>query len=96
MSKIEFQGGGTFEAMYAAQHFLKENGYDYGSTCAMMPVAVVKGHYHEDYDLPEKWKNFTAKQKKSVHGTITGDMREGPVTVTFFDGFKPEHTVVLI
>jgi hypothetical protein len=92
MNKIEFQGGGTFEAMYAAQAYLTENGYEYGSTCRHEPVAVMKG----DYDLPQKWKNFTAKEKKSVHGTMTGDMREGPVTITFYDGFKPEHTVALI
>ena len=79
----EFKVEGTFQSMYAAQSFLKENGYDYGSSCAMMPTAVMKGDYYS-YDLPHKWKNFTNEQKKNVHGVITGEQRNGPVFVKLF------------
>ncbi len=80
----EFKAEGTFQSMYAAQRWLKENGYDYGSNSATQPTAVMKGNYY-DYNLPHKMKNFTAKQKNSVHGIITGDMREGPVFVTIYE-----------
>ena len=79
----EFKVEGTFQSMYAAHSFLKENGYDYGSSCAMMPTAIMKGDYYS-YDLPHKWKNFTNAQKKSVHGVITGELRNGPVFVKLF------------
>lgn len=79
----EFKEEGTFESMYAAQRWLKENGYDYGSSSACEPTAVMKGNYY-DYGLPHKMKNFTAKEKASVHGIITGDMREGSVFVTLY------------
>lgn len=74
---------GTFEAMYAAQAWIKSKGYDYGSTCARMPVAVMKGDYYS-YGLPHKWKNFSKFQKNNVHGQMVGEMREGPVTVYLF------------
>ena len=78
-----FKVPGTFQSMYAAQRWVKENGYSYGSTSAMQPTAVMKGDYYS-YILPEKMKNFTAKEKASVHGIIFGDMREGPVTVHIY------------
>lgn len=78
-----FKVEGTFESMWAAHKWLKEKGYDFGSTCALMPTAVMKGDYYS-YDLPHKWKNFTNKQKNSVHGIIKGCMREGPVTVEIY------------
>jgi hypothetical protein len=84
IEKAEFKEPGTFQSMYAAYSWLKEKGYDYGSTCAMLPTAVMKGNYYS-YDLPNKMKNFSSKQKKSVHGLITGDMREGPVFVYLFE-----------
>lgn len=80
----EFKAEGDFVSMYLAHAWLKERGYDYGSTSATFPVAVMKGDYN-DYDLPWKWKNFTAKQMNMVHGTITGNMRNGPVVVTLYD-----------
>lgn len=79
----EFKVDGTFQSMYAAQAWLKENGYDYGSTCAMSPTAIVKGEY-ESYDLPQKWKNFSYVEKNMVHGVMVGDNREGPVFVRIF------------
>lgn len=78
-----FKVDGTFQSMYAAHSWLREQGYDYGSTSAIEPTAVMKGDYYS-YNLPHKMKNFTAKQKREVHGIIFGDMREGPVTVYLY------------
>lgn len=80
----KFDVPGTFESMYAAQGWLTEKGYGYGSSSCGYPVAVMKGSYY-DYDLPEKMKNFTAKETASVHGIITGELRYGPVTVHLYE-----------
>lgn len=79
-----FNEKGTFKAMYAAQSWLRSKGYDYGSTSAIEPTAVMKGDYYS-YGLPHKMKNFSAKDKASIHGIITGEMREGPVTVKLYN-----------
>ncbi|MDF2189303.1 hypothetical protein [Paraflavitalea sp. CAU 1676] len=86
----EFLVPGTFKSMYAAQAWLKQNGYDYGSTSAMDPTPVVKGEYG-NYDLPQKWKNFTRADELTVHGAITGNMRDGPVTVHIFQEKQPNN-----
>lgn len=80
----EFYVPGTFESMYAAQKYVHDLGYNYGSTCAMKPLAFVKG----EYNLPQKWKNMSKDERNSVDGIIIGDMREGPVTVYFL---KPKE-----
>lgn len=84
----EFKEQGTFKSMYAAMRWLKENGYEYGSTCkdrtygGNMPVAIQKG----EYDLPQKWINFDIEDKKSVDGVIvSNDFREGSVIVLIFE-----------
>jgi len=77
-----FKEEGTFESFYAAENWLNKNGYSYGSMCYPQPIAVVKG----EYNLPEKWKNFSAAQKSLVDGIITSDdFREGEVTVILYN-----------
>jgi len=45
-------------------------------------VAIVKG----EYDLPEKWKNMTVDQRRSVDGVIISyDYRNGPVEVIIYE-----------
>jgi len=83
----KFKVKGTFESMYAAEKWLSDNGFSCGSGSAMQPTAIMKGDYYE-YELPHKWKNFTAKQKNSVHGVMTGDFREGYVFVRIFVELK--------
>lgn len=47
-----FSETGTFQALYAAQVWLAQNGYSYGSSCVLMPVLKV------DF-LIAKWNNLT-------------------------------------
>ena len=89
-----FQVKGDFKSMYAAQHWIKEQGYDYGSSSGMQPVAVMKGDYYS-YGLPHKWKNFTVKQINSVHGIMTGDHRDGPVTVIIYETLTPLDSSII-
>lgn len=83
IEQATFQVKGTFQSMYAAHEWLLDRGYDWGSSSAMKPTGVIKGDYVAS-GLPQKWKNFSKTQEKEVHGAITGDMREGPVTVYLF------------
>jgi len=77
---VSFKNEGTFEAYYAAQKWIREKGYHQGSTCVCSPVAITRG----PYNLPQKWRNMTTKQRKSVDGVIEGEIREGPVRIIMF------------
>lgn len=77
-----FKEEGTFQGMYAAQKWLHDEGYSYGSTTRHSdPVAIRKG----EYDLPQKWHNFSALGRQSVDGIMTSnDWREGEVKVIIY------------
>jgi hypothetical protein len=70
-----------FAAYHAAEKWLKENGYSYGSMCSPEPTAIMKGDIHI-----AKWRNLSAKERAEVHGKITteSDFRNGPIIVTIF------------
>ena len=71
-----FNDIGTFQALYAAQNWLEENGYSYGSSCVMRPIPVLKGEF-----VIAKWKNLTKAEVAALDGSIDGDLRNGPITV---------------
>jgi hypothetical protein len=73
-----------FDALYQAQSYLNNLGYEYGSLAVTSSpnVAVRKG----EYDLPEKWRNLDKKEIASIDGVIRSlDYREGQVTVMLFN-----------
>lgn len=77
MFEKTFNQIGTFKAWYAAETWLSENGYSYGSTCAVSPyVGVLKGEY-----CIAKWRNLTSTEKEELDGVVTGNFREGPVVI---------------
>ncbi|MEB0008660.1 hypothetical protein QN412_02910 [Pseudomonas sp. RTB3] len=71
-----FSEPGTFEALYAAQKWLTQNGYSFGPGCAMKPIPILKGDF-----VIAKWKNLTKGEIAGLDGKLDGNMREGPVTV---------------
>lgn len=77
-----FKVPGTWQSMWAAQAWLKDNGYNYGSSCAVhKEIAITKG----EYDLPQKWKNFNKLEKSLVDGVmVSNDYREGEVKIYLF------------
>jgi hypothetical protein len=81
VKEIEFIDKGTFEAYRKACNYLTENGFNYGSTCALEPMGFMK----REWNCPWKWKNMTPKQRNSVDGVVVGDLREGPVKLIFFN-----------
>ena len=80
--EYKFKENGTFQSYYAATKWLSENGFNYGSMCRDMPIAITK----RQYDLPEKYKNFKKSDLKFVDGWIlSSDFREGEVVVRIFE-----------
>jgi len=71
-----FEQPGTFQAFYAAQQWLTKHGYSFGPTCRGQPVGILKGDF-----IIAKWRNLTDQEIEQLDGCLTGDMREGPVTV---------------
>ncbi len=76
-----FNNPGTFQASYAAEAWLKENGYSVGTMCGKLPRGILKGDIHI-----AKWKNLTGPERKACCGTMFGDMRNGPVHVEIKGG----------
>lgn len=70
-----------FGNYYDACKYLKDSGYSYGSMCGNRPIAIKKG----EYDLPQKWKNFTTYGKSQIDGVMVGEFRNGVVNVFLFD-----------
>ena len=75
-----FEIEGDFQSHWAAERWLTENGYSYGSSCIFSPIAIVKG----EYDLPQKWKNMTAKERSSVDGILESG-RSGKAKITLYN-----------
>lgn len=76
--KIQFTGTKTFEALDAAQDYLRKNGYSFGSLQRQAPIAIKKGDY-----IIGKWRNLSVSDKAEMDGIIEGDFRDGPVEIKF-------------
>lgn len=75
-----FNEAGDFNAMQAAEDWCRENSISFGPPERGSPRCLMRG----DYDIA-KWRNLSAAERKECHGVMTGDMRNGPVTVELFD-----------
>ena len=63
--------------------WLHDRGYDFGDKNDNDYIPVMKGYY-DRYDIPRSWKLLSPQQKRFIHGVITGNMKEGPITVYLF------------
>lgn len=78
MFQKEFNDSGDFNAWHTCKKWLKEHGYSCGSTSCRAPgVGVLKGDY-----CIAKMHNLTRDEIKQLDGLVTGNFREGPVTLT--------------
>jgi len=80
-----FAGKEIFEASNAAENFLRERGFSFGSTQVGGPQAILFGDR-----IVSKWRNLNKKERAAVHGVITGDIRNGPVEVDIYDSAPDE------
>lgn len=78
--QIIFEQQGTFKALWAAEVWCKENGISYGSSCVACPTGLMRGDY-----VIAKWRNLSKSEQATLDGTMSGDFRNGPVTITLRD-----------
>ena len=82
-----FKAHGNFEAFYAAEKWLRENGYSVGSMERDAPIGIAKGDCYIS-----KWRNL-GNDKTLLDGVIVeGDKRDGDVTIIIFDEADPQGT----
>jgi hypothetical protein len=78
-----FKTGNDFDAFYAAEKWLKQNGYSIGSMECDRPIGIVKG----DCYIP-KWRYVD--DRAALDGVIaTGGKRNCDITVIIFDDADP-------
>lgn len=90
--RIEFKKPGTFQSLYAAEAWCLEKGISVGQSCATGPTGLLFGKY----TWIAKWRNLTAKERAELHGTMSGDFREGPVIVALKDDAVMAHQPALL
>lgn len=74
-----FHDQGEFAAKAAATQWLHENGYSVGSSCVGCPCGIMRGDV-----FIAKYRNLTPREKATLDGQMTGDMRNGPVVIEIF------------
>jgi hypothetical protein len=79
-----FKAGEDFDAFYAAEKWLRENGYSIGSMEREKPIGIAKGDCYIS-----KWRNL-GEDKARLDGVIaSGDKRNSDITVIIFDDADP-------
>jgi hypothetical protein len=73
---IVFDVAGDFNAMRAAEHWCAEHGISVGRQQRGSPRGLLRG----SWDI-QKWRNLNAQERRDLDGTMTGDMKSGPVTI---------------
>lgn len=76
---------GDFAAVNSAERFLSDAGFSIGSEQRGSPRGILFG----EFDI-QKWHNLDEGHREALHGTMTGNMREGPVTITIFSSAPDE------
>lgn len=85
--KIFHNTGSTFSAYYAAETWIRNNGFSSGSTeCGISPyVAIQKG----EYTLPNKLHNFSKIDIEMMDGVIySRDYRDEDIEIRIYNEFK--------
>ena len=70
---------GDFSDFDAAMEHLESCGFSVGSMQRDDPIGIMFGDF-----CIAKWRNLSLKDRGELHGTITGDKRNGPVVVTLW------------
>lgn len=78
--KVVFDQTGDFNACSAAEEWCEKNRVSVGRMQRGDPRGLRRG----DFDIM-KWRNLRQSDKDSLDGQMSGDMRNGPVTVLLND-----------
>lgn len=76
-----FESNDDFGATRAAEKFIADLGLDYGLGSPQR--GAPRGLMFGPYDVM-KWRNLSDIDRAMLHGTLTGDGRRGPVTLTVY------------
>ncbi|PXW28215.1 hypothetical protein [Paraburkholderia caballeronis] len=76
MKKVFDTPGCNFEAASEAEDWCRERNIAVGSIQRGSPRGLLCGHYSI-----AKWRNLNDAERRELDGTMTGDMRRGPVVV---------------
>ncbi|MDR3100795.1 MAG: hypothetical protein LBV73_27495 [Paraburkholderia sp.] len=74
--KIVFDLPGDFAACYAAEEWCRERGIAVGAMQGRAPRGLKRGNH-----IIWKWRSLDHSERRALDGTMTGDMRNGPVTI---------------
>jgi len=78
----------TFTGLYAAESWLRENGFRCGSLDRGQYIAITRG----EYNLPQKIHNLDKKDVDQMAGVIySTNYREGTVEVWLYDDYKQQY-----
>jgi hypothetical protein len=72
-----FTDQGDFAAVHAAEHWCESEGLSVGTMEADAPRGIKRG----DWEIL-KWRNLDDDDLDKLDGTMIGEIRNGPVTVT--------------
>ncbi len=73
---VVFTQSEDFAAFHAAEAYCQERGYSVGRMCRDSPIGLKLGEWNI-----QKWYNLSHDNRTQLDGLITGDKRNGPVTV---------------
>lgn len=77
---LTFSDAGDFAAERRAVDALQSAGFSVGHSQRHAPRGILFGLYNI-----QKWRNLSEADREGLHGVMSGDMRNGPVTVEIFD-----------
>lgn len=77
MLTVVFNEQGDFEACRAAEKWCDDRGIAVGAPERGQPRGLLK-----EYCCIAKWRNLNDAERRALDGRMTGDMRNGPVTIT--------------
>jgi len=71
-----FDGTADFEACRAAEQWCRDNGISFGPMQGPEPRGLMYGDV-----IIFKWRTLPVETIARLDGTMTGDMRHGPITI---------------
>jgi hypothetical protein len=86
-----FETKGDFEAFNQANAFLRAHGFSHGPGSIELPQGVMFGAY-----FIAKWPSITAADRDALDGLMSGDGRNGPITVEIYSTAPPDALAAII
>jgi len=75
-----FNQSGDWEAVRAAEQWCEENGISVGTMQGSSPRGLKRGNFNI-----AKWRNLNRDDIALMDGTMTGNMRNGPVEIQLLE-----------